>query len=438
LFPLYDKKSKFTYSPISFYEDIYLFRPEFERNKKLGLYFRKLNKKTMVPGPSVKITELDYSEKSKGNSGNFNFSTSPDSTKLLVYGNLPYEKGENQKFNIMVLDTDMSKIWEKGVTLPYIDDLFEVIDLDVSNDGQVLILGKAYEKRENKPNSLKRKKATKEGKPNYSHKVIFVSPGSETLREVSIEPDNYFLGKVSVNYQNDGNVSCVGFYSESTYGDLLGTYYSKIDGSNGTSLVANYYDLKDAMNQSDDESDTELSSNYLIQALVPVNDGGTLALAEYFGFSVQSTTSSSGRVRYTYRYSYNNIIAIRISERGEILWTTKIPKRQYTSNDEGAASSFALCVVDTKVYLVYNDLEDNLNETEYKKLKKYTGRKAKKAIVTLAILNNDGSYERQKLTSRKEMELIAIPKAGEQVSDNSMLLFGYLKGNERFLEISFE
>ncbi len=73
------------------------------------------------------------------NSGNYDYSISQDSSKVLIYYNLLYRKGKSEQFGFIVLDKGFRKLWSRQITLPYKDELFDINDYIIDNAGNFLL-----------------------------------------------------------------------------------------------------------------------------------------------------------------------------------------------------------------------------------------------------------------------------------------------------------
>lgn len=116
-----------------------------QKKKKKYLFKQSIDKKTLTLNNDLKkIAEIDFTTKSNNNSGSFSNVVSRDSSKVLVYYNLPYSKGEPERFGLQVYDTKMDLLWEKEIKLPYEDKLFGIEEYQIDKSGDVYILGTLY------------------------------------------------------------------------------------------------------------------------------------------------------------------------------------------------------------------------------------------------------------------------------------------------------
>ncbi|MDD5571035.1 MAG: hypothetical protein PHD97_07745, partial [Bacteroidales bacterium] len=83
---------------------IYLFSSFRDKSEKMNfLYMQTLNKNNLNPNNDItEVAEIDYEDFSRYNSGYYGNKITRDSNKILVYNNLPYDKGENEKLSFNV------------------------------------------------------------------------------------------------------------------------------------------------------------------------------------------------------------------------------------------------------------------------------------------------------------------------------------------------
>ncbi len=115
----------------------------------------------------------------------------------------------------------------------------------------------------------------------------------------------------------------------------------------------------------------------------------------------------------------------------------KIPKRQVSSSDGGAYSSFALMVTDEFLAFIYNDHKENLNIEQTKRLKNFN-LGDKNGIVTIATLDNEGKLVRETLFDNSETEVVIRPSVCEQIDDNNLMIFGQKRKIDQFGIVSFK
>ena len=354
-----------------------------EVKKKNYLFLQKISKKGLRLDKDFEMIGQTDS-KDKFREGTFDLIHSQDSSKVLIYNQLLFNKNEPERFAFRIFDQQFNELWSRNVVLPYGDGLFSVEEYQVDNNGNVYLLGVIY----NDKSSFRR-----QGKPTYQYTILAYTKDGEDAQEYKIDIEDKFITDLTFKVAKDGNLVCTGFYSEKGTYSVKGTYFFKLDAK--TKKVYNrnlkQFDFdflteymspskrekaKKAEIEGNEKRAPELF-NYSLDNLILRSDGGALLIAEqyyvYERFDNNMPFNAGFGGLYGYRfsrfndpyfrnnaqrdifYNYNDIIIVNIRPDGEIEWTARIPKQQETINDGGYYSSYAHAVVRDKIYFIYND-----------------------------------------------------------------------------------
>ncbi len=415
-----------------------------KKTNKNELFVQTINKKSLeLNNDRKKIAEIPYETKLYRDRGNFGYTLSSDSSKINVFYNLPYEKNENEKFGFHVLDVQMNEIWSKNIELPYTDELFVIYSHILDNDGNVHILGKKYEDK---------LKSTRKGEVNYNYIIISYNKGESNSREYLVKLDGKYLNEMKIVINDDKEIICAGFYSNTGISGADGCFFLKIDSESKAIVLKNFkeFDLDFiTQNMSDKEEnktrkkeakgkDVELYK-YDIDDLIMSDDGSIFLVGEqYYVIERTSTTTSNGNTstKTSYHYYYKDIIVVHIDFQGNIVWAKKVGKAQHTINDNGYFSSYVLSIIGDKLYFIFNDHSENLvGNSKKKELKEF--RSKKDAVIVIVQMDCEGNQTRKALFTAKEAEVLARPKVCEQISENELILFGQKGKTHRFAKVTF-
>lgn len=429
---------------------LYLFTSYLDQKTKRNiLYVQTINKTTLLPNSDIKkIVDIDYAGERKSNSGDFTFTLSRDFSKLLVFYNLPFEKGAKDKFGFSVFDNTMNPIWSKNVTLPYNDELFDIERQKVDNQGNVYLLNTVYKEK-------RRKK--RHGEPNYQYTILSYKQGVEAADEFKVDLAGKFLTDMQFAITNNQDIVCAGFYSDQGTYSIKGSYFISIDGKTKEIKSQSFKEFsidvlfenltekqqKKVAKRIEKGKEVEMYE-YDLDNLILRDDGGAMLVGEQYFVNVVTTTqtvsngtSTSTTTTTTYYYNYNDIIVVNINPTGQIEWVKKIPKRQVTANDGGFFSSYAMSVVKDKLFFLFNDNPKNLLEktADSKKYANFSGQKG--SVVVLVEMDKDGNYTKEALFKAVEAEVMIRPKVCEQTSKGEMVIFGQRKKTQRFAKLTF-
>ena len=108
------------------------------------LSIRPIENSGSVSSSDTKLMSITYEKMM--NSGNYEYSVSPDQKKLLVAGVLPFVKEMEAKVKLAVFDESLKTITETEVKLPGADTKNKQIDVRVANDGTVYLIKRTSSK----------------------------------------------------------------------------------------------------------------------------------------------------------------------------------------------------------------------------------------------------------------------------------------------------
>lgn len=435
------KKDKILEKVIYMDNEMYLFSSfKNQKLKKNFLFFQSIDKETLELDDDLqKVAEIDYSSNSRYNAGNFGFEMSRDSTKLMVYYNLPYNKNENEKFGFHVFDKHMNEIWKKDITLPYTDNLFVVKNYELDNNGNAHILGKVY-------NDYAVEKIG--GNPNYNFEILSYLNNGSTLKKYHIKTKDKYLSDMQIVVNKQQDIICTGFYSDridtklkkvllnSFYKEptIVGSFFIKVDGESTEIINENYEKFsvgfmtkhmkgrkKKSFTKQFLKGKNKELSKYNLHDLIIRTDGGIVMIAEQYS---ESSVTTAGTSRKDRRYVFGNIIVINISPDGVIEWSEKIAKKQSTLNDFGYTSSYYVAVTGDKLRFIYNDNIKNLNYKEGgKKLSNYSPT-LKGIAAMMVTIDSDGKQSKEILYKVEDEKLILYPQMIKQIHEKEVLLYG--------------
>jgi len=390
------------------------------------LHVQRIDKSTLkLKGNRQKVAEIEA--KRRMNKGGFDYAISRDSSKILMYADLPFDRRSGKRLSLTVYNDKLEKQWTKAVELPFQDRNFEVENYEVDRSGNVYILGRLIDR-----NNV----SLFSNRPYYTYVIVAYRNNGKDVKEYDVSLGDDFITDLTIRVGNDGDLICAGFYSERTTQSMKGSFFSKISAE-----TKRMYDIKKG------EFDSEFLSqfmskrrakkkrelfNYRIDKLILRSDGGALMIAEQFFVVATTHTDANGFQTTTYTYYYNDIIAINMNPDGSIEWATRVPKRQIDGS--GAFSSYAMTISKGKIYFIYNDHPKNLTQTNFRKIKNFNG---KRSVVNLAVLSPDGSYKKYPLFNNRDERILMQPKIAQQVSADEMIIFGLFKRRYKFGRVTF-
>ncbi|CAA6829256.1 MAG: Unknown protein, partial [uncultured Aureispira sp.] len=294
----------------------------------------------------------------------FDIITSFNKEKILIrYRNVPEKKRDAVNFDILgfqVFDQDMKKEWGKEVKMPYTEKDMNNLTFGVLGNGNAFMIA-----QKNQDKKLE---------------LFTITDAGLKITPLDISGDYYFM-KINLNEDTDGNLICAGLYSEDGV-DIkvsVGGF-----GSGGISYNTNgfvYFKMEPTgkvLAFKDYEFPLELIQQYVsdrikkraakregkgkagiedlkLVEMINQKDGSTVFVCErqYARSEMWGTDTKTV-------YHYYNIVVMKVSADGELVWVKKIPKNQAGVNGTGQMS-IKYIEGDGYHYVLYVDNPKNLN-----------------------------------------------------------------------------
>ncbi|MAT53120.1 MAG: hypothetical protein CMN32_01470 [Saprospirales bacterium] len=426
-------------------------------HKKNYLFLQKVSTRGLTASKSLKMI-AETEARNKEVEGSFAVDISKDSTHLLVYHDLPFEKNNPARFGFHVFDQNFDLVWEKEVILPYPDNQFTVEEYRVDDQGNVFLLGVLY---------TDEAKFRRRGNPTYRYVLLSYLNKGETEDEIQIDLPNKFITDLTFRVGNDGNLVFAGFYSDKGSYSIKGSYFFHLNPYDRSILNRKHtpFDFEfltafmrqkekvralQAEQNNDPRRSPELY-NYSLDRLILRSDGGAVLVAEqfyieretyyrdyyptygYYPYGYYNSYYRNSR-DIDYLYNYNDIIVVNIRPDGDLQWTARIPKWQETRNDGGYYSSYAMSIVRDKLYFLFNDDARNFDpKRKGDRIYKYTGSNE---MMVLAEMNLQGDVQTYPVISG-DGGVTLRPKMCKQTGLRELLLFGEAKRGFRLGKMIF-
>lgn len=412
------------------------------KQKKNYLFAQQFDKKTLrVKRDLKKLAEIDFSRGNRNNAGEYYIDFSIDSSKILVYYKLPYNKGDFERVGFHVFDEAFNEVWSREVKMPYIDKLLTISDYTVSNAGNVYILTQRYKDK---------LRNERKGKVNYEYVLFGYAQDKEAPTEVKIKKGNLFLAEMGVAVNTNEEVISVGFYSDDNAYAYDGSFYIRLNGETGEVLAeshkpfsiefltANMKERKEDRLKKKAKKGKDLEEyRYKIRNILLKEDGGVVFVSEQsFRIEVRRTDPQTG-VGYTSYYVFhdNEIAVININPQGEIVWAVKIPKKQSVRNTRNF-SSFKLITRGDKMHFLFNDNPKNLLYDGEGKIKPMNN--LKRTLLVMVTLNTDGKMKREAIISAKESDVIPWVRDIKRINQDEILVYGTRGRKDRLGKLTFK
>lgn len=282
------------------------------------------------------------------NSGNFNFSISPDKSMVIVKTDMPFVKGEKEKVRIAVYDAQtMKELWSKNITLT------NESERGVRNEIYVDNAGNAY--------MFKTQFLPKNAR---SYTLFTCNATNQTWTSNPVNLNNKLIAQHAIRFNAKGELTVVGFYGTQNEYKIEGTFYCKVNTSSlkfdtqktsplGAQLLKNWKSEKAAMAPGASISD------FKILDVVSQSNGNSIIISELQMSTYKNIAPAGSAPKYEYSLTYKDIMAICLNQDGTQAWGSVIPKMQSEKSlkTEPRIGSFAYALHNDRLYCIWNNIE---------------------------------------------------------------------------------
>ncbi len=408
--------------------------------QKNVLYLQKISPSGEAQGSFKSVGELSlYNDKKDG----FNFKLTEDKSKIVVFFYDTYEdKYDKEPYTVKIIDGDMKEVFGRALKFPLQDRRFKVNDYKVSEKGNIYFSISAEK--------ISKRRKTKRPSRNVKKEKfdqIFLSYNAESFKFNSflIDDTKFKPENLSFGIDTEDNVHIFAFATKKSGSKFAGVFYIKI--SNETEKIEkkifkNFSKDKKFLESFENERNGENENQWFSYGIGDVNflqDGTIIFLAENKFTNVKIITGKSSKSVKNINYNFcNDLLSVHVNEENDIDWVVKIPKNQYSSNDNFYYSSYFVTNKDNKLRIIFNDHPKNLNvknPNKIKAIKKNSIYKPFSASAVILTLFSDGSYEKYELFTKKLKNFSTSPRLIFQKED---LFFIYAQQKKKYAFSSFE
>ena len=436
----YRKKLRVFHDVFKVGDKFYLITSFFNIGKsKNYLFAQELDARFEPKEDLILIGEIDSRNESQ--IGDFQIKHSRDSSKVIIYQNIPSKKSEPQQAKVSIYDDNLELLWEKKIKFPYESKLYRSIKFEVDNIGNAYLLGKRFFEKE---------KDIIDNKPNFEFILVAYTERGEKVDRYQLKDNKKLITDMTFEVNKKDELICTGFYTNKTKSfngfssseSIQGIVYFKVDniGKKVEEKTFSEFDLDFiTLNETDRTKSIELNRStdkstrndpalysYDFRDVILRSDGGAVVIAEQYyveEFNRTPNTFNRGFNNRTFQTTtvsnYNVIIVINIRPDGSIQWANSVPKYQTATNAQSERFvSFANANIGDKIYFIFNEERSVLKGNN--KLFKNQNQNA----LALAELNKRGELSISMIGGNEDLKSVIVPTLTKQISKNQFLVFG--------------
>lgn len=340
---------------------------------------------------------------------------SNDKSKIVVFS-IGKRKSSKQEFNTILLDNSLNII-AKGS--PYIQgaDDFTLGQALLGNDGTLYLSGYSGNDSRNLSGDAW---------------IFKLSPDGQQFDVVTLPLNNLFVSGMHIKLDDTKNEMYVaGFYSVRRSGNLEGVMYGLYSPADNAFKVFKTIPFDDQLrNATDDRNKKKAFNDYEVQNIIVKNDGGFILISESFYVAVRTSNYGSGFGYYSWynngyaatsvrEYHYDDVMVVDYNADGERQWHQFIRKEQYSQEDGGLFSSYAMLNSGASLVFLYNDFSTS------------------KSTLNLAALDVKGELQLKKMNPGRTSGADWLPRSAKQTDLRELVVPVLRKNNLGFARVVF-
>ncbi|MES2701628.1 MAG: hypothetical protein V4649_03265 [Bacteroidota bacterium] len=341
----------------------------------------------------------------------FQSTVSENKKWILIYS--AGDKGESIEFEGKWLDDRATIVKRSHVTFKA-DNTIEHGEVNISNDGTLYMAG-----------------YTPVGTQNYADQfwIFTLQPGGSKFEPKEMQLNEKFAASGYMKVDNvNGHVYFGGFYSDKKNGSFDGIIYADYEIGKGAFTSHKFIPFDESLLSIRAKRRKDPLDNFQVRQLIVKNDGGFVLISEaayvttrsnympgfgYYSFYSPYTTSM------VHEYHYEDIMALAYDKEGVREWSAFIPKDQYSQEDGGVFSSYALLNTGGALAFLYNDFN------------------AAHSRIQLASLESDGKTDIRSFTAEGNDYPDWLPRSGKQVAARELIVPCFHKKQICFARVVF-
>jgi hypothetical protein len=215
----------------------------------------------------------------------------------------------------------------------------------------------------------------------------------------------------------NNKIYAASFFTTKKNGSNEGVFYASYSGGDSSFKVSKFLNF-DAQftnaNNNDSKRKRRLYDDFQIKQIIVKNDGGFVLVSEsYFvytnysyapGFGYYSSYYSPYRAANVKEYHYNDIMVLSYNGDGAKEWSSIVPKTQYSQEDGGLFSSYALLNSGGTLAFLFNDFN-----TAHSRIQ-------------LATVNPDGDQHINSFTAEGNEYPDWLPRTAKQIDSRTLIV----------------
>ncbi len=372
----------------------------------------------------------------------FKYSVTPDKKKVLVQYNVPFSTYTGEPIYFKLVDSNLEVTETKRFIFPYEKRKLSITNFQRGESGNYYIAVRAHPKKQRRTSARGGKKPV----INYVYYILVYNAKKDSLQEYTMVVDKYRPTSMTFSLDEEENVLLFGFGNKRSSIAPGSVYYQKLNPRTEKfevkSLMEFYKDraflaeFKQERN-GDDPSHWYSFSNGRV---IFLDNGSKVFITEQYYETKRIIVDPKDKSETAiYYYNYNDILLTCFDEDDQPLWYRRVPKNQFSTNDKGYYSSYAVTVDMNKIKLIYNDNPKNIKNksiSNTKQLKNNINTNPS-GIAMLTTIYSDGNIDVAPMFPKSDAKYSTCPRLFVE-DDGQYFVYGQKGSKYKYGNFFFE
>ncbi|MEZ4776471.1 MAG: hypothetical protein R3D00_25065 [Bacteroidia bacterium] len=350
---------------------VFLSYKDNRKEKRHELHLREvITNPLSIPEEGTKIWDCSYVHRPEFENIRFGITSSPDGSKILIY-NTPLRRLRQPIIRLSVLATDFEDQWEAEITLPVHSNKWELADVGIREDGNVVIGGKTDS-------------GSVQDSIRGNLRYYTVNPLNEKPEEKNFELKEKWSDILLTDLSHEDSIFRIGYWKLGAFKKIKGYVYHSFDPKTGKIVSEKYHPLStNLFTLSGLPEDT--GENNLWEGPLFPNDFTKSPHGVFFGELNENMYQGEDKI------AASEGIVLEISPEGELSRTAFIPKPRKKFFYRGGRLSYGFLENTREIFLLISAHPENpgLNSS-YSPEKSFNSTSLKKMAVRLVCLGEPG------------------------------------------------
>ncbi len=343
----------------------------------------------------------------------FSSAVSDDKKQIVVYG--IEEKGSNMQMSAVWLDDQLATIQRGNASFKTDNDVAHGEGI-LDNNGNFYL-----------------PVFTPVGNQNFADQLFLLTltKGSRRFLAKELPLGNAFITSAFMKLDNANNrIYTSGFYSDKKNGNYEGVVYAYYDMADSSFHNRKIIAFDDRLRSATGERNKKRAFNdYQVKQMIIKKDGGFVLISEDYFVTMRTSNPGWGGYYSNYygpfmqqsvrEYNYNDIFALSYDGNGNNEWHAFVRKSQYSQEDGGMFSSYALINTGGVLGFLFNDFN------------------TRNSRIQLATVDGTGAVDMRSLAAGSANDPDWLPRSGKQVGIREVVVPCLRKRQICFAKIVF-